>query len=168
MKRARIGRDCNIGDHCFIESGVRIGNHVTVKNGATLWEGVEIKDNAFIGPNAAFTNDLAPRSPRFAAVASRYKTKKWISKTLVDVGASIGANATILCGITIGRFAMIGAGAVVTRDVPPHALVLGVPGAIRGYVCRCGQKLRFQNDRARCRSCGENYRSVRGKIANVR
>jgi UDP-2-acetamido-3-amino-2,3-dideoxy-glucuronate N-acetyltransferase len=168
MKGAKIGRHCNIGDHCFIESGVRIGNNVTIKNGVTIWDGVEVKDNAFIGPNAAFTNDLIPRSPRFGPGAARYKTKRWIGKTVIDLAASIGANATILCGITIGRFAMIGGGAVVTRDVPPYALVFGVPGEIRGYVCKCGRKLRFGDGKARCSSCGEKYKSVRGKVANIR
>jgi acetyltransferase-like isoleucine patch superfamily enzyme len=168
MKGAKIGRHCNIGDHCFIESGVRIGNNVTIKNGVTMWEGVHVKDNTFIGPNATFTNDLIPRSPRFALVAARYRTKTWIDKTVIDFGASIGANATILCGITIGRFAMIGGGAVVTRDVPPYALVLGVPGEIRGYVCQCGRKLRFEDGKAWCSSCRKKYRSVGGKVANVR
>jgi acetyltransferase-like isoleucine patch superfamily enzyme len=169
MKGARIGRNCNIGDHAFVEGGAKIGNNVTVKNGVTIWEGVEIRDNAFIGPNAAFTNDLNPRSPRFAPVAKRYSDKKnWLEKTVVGEGASIGCNATILCGITIGKFAMIGAGAVVTRNVPPHALVLGVPGEVRGHVCECGQRLSFTDERARCVCCGHKYKSSKGKVASVR
>lgn len=167
MKGAKIGRDCNIGDHCFIESGVRIGNNVTIKNGASLWEGVEIGDHVFIGPNAAFTNDRVPRSPRFPLVVARYKRKDWIAKTVIGEGASIGANATILCGLSIGRFAMIGAGTVVTRDVPPHALVIGVPGKVCGYVCQCGQKLPGKSRTGRCAGCGTKFGNLRrSEVAN--
>jgi UDP-2-acetamido-3-amino-2,3-dideoxy-glucuronate N-acetyltransferase len=158
MKGARVGRNCNIGEHTFIEAGACVGDNVTVKNAVSIWEGVEIRDNAFIGPGAAFTNDLNPRSRRLAAVAHRYADKRsWLRTTVVDEGASIGCHATILCGITIGRFAMVGAGAVVPRDVPPHALVLGVPARISGFVCECGQRLTFEADRARCAWCGERY-----------
>jgi UDP-2-acetamido-3-amino-2,3-dideoxy-glucuronate N-acetyltransferase len=169
LKGARVGRDCNIGDHAFVEGGARIGNNVTVKNGVTIWEGVEIRDNAFIGPHAAFTNDLNPRSPRFLPVRKRYADKKnWLVKTVVGEGASIGCNATIVCGVTIGKFAMIGAGAVVTRDVPPYALVLGVPSSLRGYVCECGQRLEFSNETARCGVCGSRYQLRRGKVVKAR
>jgi UDP-2-acetamido-3-amino-2,3-dideoxy-glucuronate N-acetyltransferase len=168
LKGARIGRDCNIGDHAFVEGGAVIGNNVTVKNGVAIWEGVTIRDNVFLGPNAVLTNDLVPRSPRFAPVAARYQTKGWISPTVIDFGASIGANSTILCGVRIGRFALIGAGAVVTRDVPPHALILGVPGEVRGYVCQCGARLAFKEQTARCRDCGEQYRMIRQKVKHVR
>jgi acetyltransferase-like isoleucine patch superfamily enzyme len=165
MKGAKVGRNCNIGDHAFLESGVKVGNNVTIKNGVTLWDGVEIKDNVFIGPNAAFTNDLNPRSPRFASVRRRYSSKKnWLLKTVVGEGASIGCNATILCGINIGKFAMVGAGAVVTRNVPPHALVLGVPALVRGYVCLCGQRLNFCQSKARCAVCGETYKLIKNGI----
>lgn len=169
MKGARVGRHCNIGDHAFIESGARVGNNVTIKNGVTIWEGVEVRDNAFVGPNAAFTNDLNPRSPRFPAAQKRYADKKnWLVKTIVGEGASIGCNATILCGITIGKFAMVGAGAVVTKDVPPFALVLGVPSAVRGYVCECGQRLNFSKDKARCATCGARYKMTKGNVAKTR
>lgn len=139
MKGARIGRDCNLGDHCFIESGARVGNGVTVKNGAQVWEGVTLGDYVFVGPNATFTNDLYPRSPRMPSVAARYKTKKWVKRTAVGKGATIGANATVLCGIKIGAYAMIAAGAVVTKDVPANALVAGVPARIVGKVSKSGQ-----------------------------
>ena len=142
MKDARIGRDCNIGDHCFIESGARIGKGVTIKNGVAIWQGIEIGNYVMIGPNAVFTNDLMPRSPRFGPVAARYKTKRWLSRTRIGEGATIGANATILCGLTIGKFAMVGAGAVVTRNVPPFALVTGVPARLQGYVDKRGNKVR--------------------------
>jgi acetyltransferase-like isoleucine patch superfamily enzyme len=166
MKGARIGRHCNIGDHAFIESGARVGDNVTIKNGVTIWEGVEVCDNAFLGPNASFTNDLCPRSPRFRAATKRYADKRnWLLKTVVGEGASVGANATILCGITIGKFAMIGAGAVVTKDVPPFALVLGVPASVCGFVCECGQRLVFSENKARCPACGSRYKKAGCKVS---
>jgi UDP-2-acetamido-3-amino-2,3-dideoxy-glucuronate N-acetyltransferase len=122
---ARIGADCNICDHTFIEGGVVVGDRVTIKCGVQLWEGITLEDDVFVGPNATFTNDLFPRSrrkpPQFA-------------RTLVRHGASIGANATILPGVTIGSGAMVGAGAVVTRDVPARAIVVGNPAVVSGYV----------------------------------
>jgi acetyltransferase-like isoleucine patch superfamily enzyme len=122
---AQIGADCNICDHTFIENDVRVGDRVTVKCGVQLWDGVTIEDDVFIGPNATFTNDAFPRSQQ--------RPEKFI-QTLVKQGASIGANATILPGITIGEKAMIGAGSVVTRNVPPMAIVAGNPARIVGYV----------------------------------
>ena len=122
---ARIGADCNICDHVFIENDVVIGDRVTVKSGVQLWDGVRLGDDTFVGPNATFTNDKFPRS------------RIWDSdhpETRVGDGASIGANATILPGVTIGRNAMVGAGAVVTANVPPNAVVYGNPARIRGYV----------------------------------
>lgn len=163
LKGARVGRDCNIGDHCFVEGGARIGNSVTVKNGVAIWEGVVVRDNAFIGPFAVFTNDLAPRSPRFPGAARRYESKSWLSRTVVGQGASIGANATILCGLRIGNFAMIAAGAVVTHDVPAYALMMGVPARQAGWVCQCGTRLAADGSGvACCTICNMRYR-VRGR-----
>ncbi|HEX9046648.1 MAG TPA: WxcM-like domain-containing protein [Verrucomicrobiae bacterium] len=122
---ATVGEDCNLCDHIFIEKGVSIGNRVTVKCGVYLWEGITIEDDVFVGPCVAFTNDAFPRSRQYP---------QEFAKTVVRQGASIGANATILPGITIGRRAMIGAGAVVTRDVPAYAIVKGNPARITGYV----------------------------------
>jgi len=122
---ARIGRDCNICDHVFIENDVIVGNRVTVKCGVQLWDGVTIEDDVFIGPNATFTNDPFPRSRQRPAA---------FTPTIVRRGASIGANATLTPGITIGANAMIGSGAVVTHDVPPNAIVVGNPAYIQGYV----------------------------------
>jgi UDP-2-acetamido-3-amino-2,3-dideoxy-glucuronate N-acetyltransferase len=122
---ARIGADCNICDHTFIEGGAEIGDRVTIKCGVQLWEGVTLEDDVFVGPNATFTNDPFPRSRQQPASYAR---------TRVRHGASIGANATILPGITIGSEAMIGAGAVVTRDVPARAIVMGNPGYVTGYM----------------------------------
>jgi UDP-2-acetamido-3-amino-2,3-dideoxy-glucuronate N-acetyltransferase len=121
---ARIGEDVNICSHCFIENDVEVGNRVTIKSGVQLWDGLRIEDDVFIGPNATFTNDLFPRS--------RVRPAAFL-QTRVCKGASIGANATILPGINIGENAMVGAGAVVTKSVPPRAIVIGSPARIIGY-----------------------------------
>lgn len=146
-----IGRNCNINDHCFIETGVRLGDRVTVKCGISIWAGVTVEDEVFLGPGMTFTNDLSPRSKQYL---------REHPKTLVCQGASIGANATILAGTTIGEYAMVGAGSVVTRSVPSYGLVYGVPARLRGYVCKCGTKL---SSRFRCRACDLVYvKTTRG------
>lgn len=142
MRGAVVGPDCNIGDHAFIEGGAVIGRGVTVKNGVCLWEGVTIEDHAFLGPCAVFTNDLLPRSPRAPSAADRYAGKAWLVKTRVCEGASVGANATIRCGVTLGRYCMVGAGSVVTRDVAPFTLVSGNPARVMGRVSMEGRRLR--------------------------
>ena len=164
-KGAVIGSNCNIGDGCYIESGSRIGNNVTVKNGAMIWEGVQIDDDAFIGPGVVFTNDFRPRSPRLPLVRARYETKGWLGETHVGRGASIGANATINCGIRIGEFSMIGAGSIVTTNVPAHALVFGNPARLRGYVCACGGRLQLRKTSASCSSCGRKYRRTGRRVS---
>jgi acetyltransferase-like isoleucine patch superfamily enzyme len=147
MKGVVVGNDCNIGDHVFIESGARVGRGVTIKNNVLIWDGVEIADYVFVGPNAVFTNDLFPRSPRLPDIKWRYaKSENWLVRTIVEEGASIGANATILCGIRLGAFCMVAAGSVVTRDVPPHRLAVGNPARLRGYVDREGAVLEQQGD----------------------
>jgi acetyltransferase-like isoleucine patch superfamily enzyme len=145
---AVVGQDCNICDHTFIEGKVRLGNRVTLKCGVFLWDGVVVEDDVFIGPGAGFVNDLRPRSKNIY--------RKYTS-TLLRQGCSIGANATILAGIRIGRFAMVGAGAVVTRDVPDFALVVGNPSRFRRWVCRCGENLTCRDNYAVC-DCGRQYR----------
>ena len=134
MKDAIIGKNCNICDHSFIESNVEIGDGVTIKNGVAIWDGVSLGNHVFVGPNAVFTNDLNPR-------AEIKKGRQQFVATIVCEGATIGANATIVCGVTIGEYAFIGAGAVVTRSVPPYALVVGNPARQIGYMCRCGERL---------------------------
>lgn len=165
LKGARIGGHCNVGDHCFVEGGARVGNNVTIKNGVAIWDGVIVRDNVFIGPFAVFTNDLAPRSPRFPAAAQRYASKGWLSRTVVEEGASIGASATILCGLHIGRFAMIGAGSVVTRAVPAYALMVGIPARQVGWVCECGTRLAADSRGAlSCPACRLRYQVSRSRL----
>lgn len=147
MKGAIIGSDCNICDHSFVESSVKIGNRVKIKNGVAVWEKVTIEDDVFLGPNCVLTNDINPR-------ASIAKGSEGFLPTLIKKGATIGANATIVCGITIGEYAFIAAGAVVTKNVPDYALMVGVPAKLKGYVCQCGEKIDFSKP---C-SCGNRYR----------
>lgn len=156
MKGARVGADCNIGEHCFIEKGAVLGDRVTVKNGVAVWEGVTAEDDVFLGPNAVLTNDLRPRSRVIRGGPVR---------TLLQKGTSVGANATVLCGLTLGRYAMIGAGAVVTRDVPPHALVVGNPGRVVGHVCRCGARLKRRGSLASCADCGGRFTITGARVS---
>jgi len=135
LPRASIGKGCNICSHVFIENDVTIGNNVTVKCGVQLWDGVTLEDDVFIGPNVTFTNDLVPRSRQHPQAFLR---------TVVRRGASIGANATIVAGRVIGEYALIGAGSVVTKDIPPHSLWYGNPAQHRGYVTKSGIMLDLQ------------------------
>ena len=152
MRGAVVGCDCNIGEGVFIESGAVIGKRVTIKNHVMVWDGVQIADEAFIGPAATFTNDLRPRSPRMNAVSNRYKKREnWRLLTRVGRGASLGAAVVVLPGLTIGEFSMVGAGAIVTRDVVAHELVVGNPAKHLGWVCFCGSRL---NQDSTCLCCG--------------
>jgi UDP-2-acetamido-3-amino-2,3-dideoxy-glucuronate N-acetyltransferase len=150
MPRARIGERCNIGQNVLVSSDVTLGNNVKIQNNVSLYTGVIIEDDAFLGPSMVFTNVINPRS--HVNRKDEYKT------TLVRKGASIGANATIVCGVTLGKYCFVGAGSVVTRDVPDYALVYGSPARIRGWMCQCGERLEFQNDLAICKACGDVYR----------
>lgn len=146
MAGARIGAGCNVCDHAFVESGAVVGDRVTIKNGVQIWDQVTIEDEVFVGPNVVFTNDLNPR------VAFKKRPDQFVA-TRVRCGASIGANATIVCGVTIGEHAFVGAGCVVIRDVPAHALVVGNPARQIGWLCVCGDRLA---DDFGC-SCGRRY-----------
>lgn len=130
---AFIGKNCNIGKSVYVDMGVRIGDNVKIQNFVSIYKGVDIDDDVFVGPSVVFTNDMYPR-------AFIWEDDK-IIRTVIKKGSSIGANATIICGVTVGEYAMIGAGSVVTRDVPPYGLVFGNPAHLKGYVCRCGKKL---------------------------
>lgn len=155
---ARIGRDCNICDRCFIENDVVLGDRVTVKCGVSLYDGLVLEDGVFVGPDVTFANDPRPRSGRHLDHYPR---------TLVREGASLGAGAILLPGITVGRFAMVGAGALVTREVPDFALVYGSPAQVHGHVCRCGNTLRFENGATAC-SCGRRFtREASGEVVEA-
>ena len=157
MKGARVGARCNLGEGVFVESGVVVGDDVTVKNRVALYDGVTVADEAFLGPHAVFTNDLRPRSGPFKRPPSTF------APTRVGRGATVGANATVVCGHDIGAYAMIAAGAVVTKDVPPHALVAGVPARRIGFVCACGETL---PPSLRC-ACKRRYRRAGGGLVSV-
>lgn len=151
MKNSKIGEKCNIGQNVVISPNVVIGNNVRIQNNVSVYTGVIIEDDAFLGPSCVFTNVINPRS--FIERKEEYK------KTVVKKGASIGANATIVCGITIGEYAFIGAGAVVINDVPDHALIVGNPGKIKGYMCECGTKLKkIDKINYKCEVCDKKYK----------
>jgi UDP-2-acetamido-3-amino-2,3-dideoxy-glucuronate N-acetyltransferase len=154
MPGARIGAGCNIGQNVFIASDTIIGDNVKIQNNVSVYTGVILEDDVFIGPSMVFTNVVNPRS--HVLRRDEYQT------TLVKQGATIGANVTVVCGVTLGRYAFIGAGAVVTRDVPDYALVYGNPGRIQGWMCQCGVHLAFISDgtaeTAVCTRCGDIYK----------
>jgi UDP-2-acetamido-3-amino-2,3-dideoxy-glucuronate N-acetyltransferase len=147
QKGSQIGENCTLGQNVNISNNVKIGNSVKLQNNVSVYEGVELEDYVFCGPSMVFTNDLTPRS-KYPKGSSGYK------KTIVKYGASIGANATIICGITIGRWAMIAAGAVVTKDVRNYALMAGTPARQIGWVCECGRTL---SEELICRECSRGY-----------
>ncbi len=149
MTRCKIGEYCNIGQNVFIGSDVTVGNRVKVQNNVSLYTGVVCEDDVFIGPSAVFTNVINPRA--FIERKKEFKT------TLIKKGASIGANATIVCGTTIGKYAFIGAGALVSTNVPDYALVFGNPAKQRGWICQCGIKLEIANHYSKCPACKNEY-----------
>jgi len=159
MSRARIGQRCNIGQNVFIAADVVIGDNVKIQNNVSVYTGVVLEDDVFCGPSMVFTNVVSPRS--------HVSRRDDYRPTLVKRGATLGANATIVCGHTIGRYAFIGAGAVVTRDVPDYALVVGSPARIAGWVCSCGVKLAAgarPPESTTCASCQSRYRAEAGAL----
>ncbi len=160
---ARIGAECILGQNVNVGNNVKVGNYCKIQNNVSIYEGVELQDYVFCGPSMIFTNIRLPRS-EFPQKGSKY-----YEKTLVKKSASIGANATIVCGITIGEYALIGSGSVVTKDVPAFALVIGNPGKITGWVSKIGERLVF-NDRdiAICNKNGEKYQLINNHVKLVR
>jgi UDP-2-acetamido-3-amino-2,3-dideoxy-glucuronate N-acetyltransferase len=158
MKGAKIGKRCVFGQNVFVGPDVQIGNRCKIQNNISIYKGVTIEDEVFCGPSCVFTNVYNPRA--------FIERKDEFLPTLVKKGATIGANATIICGITIGRYALIGAGAVAKKDVPDYALVVGVPAKQIGWVCRCGIKLKSfdSSGRAKCESCGCEYKLQNNKL----
>ncbi len=159
MPKATIGEHCSLGQNVFVANNVQIGNHVKIQNNVSLYEGVILEDYVFCGPSMVFTNIKTPRS-----AFPRNQSEDYLT-TIVKRGASIGANATIVCGITIGEWAFVAAGAVVTKDVPPYALVAGVPAQRIGWACQCGVRLRFTGEHALCSSCGLRYRKQDDRVS---
>lgn len=154
LQGAKIGKNCTVGHNCLVSSKAKLSDGVKLQSNVDIWDFVTLQDNVFVGPSAVFTNDLNPRAKYPKNKFPQYG--KWLP-TLVKEGATVGANATILCGITIGKWAMVGAGAVVTKDVPDYSLVTGVPAALAGWVCECGMKLRFAESRVSCTVCKRRY-----------
>ena len=156
MPGAVIGERCNLGQNVVVMPGARLGNNVKVQNNVSIYEGVVLEDDVFCGPSCVFTNVVNPRS--------HVSRKSEYQQTLVRRGTSIGANATILCGVTLGEYSFIGAGAVVRSDVPPFALMVGVPARRVGWMCQCGVRLQPREGRAACSVCGASYREAEGLL----
>lgn len=159
MKDARIGRGCSLGQNVFVGRGVVIGDHCKIQNNVSVYEGVTLEDYVFCGPSMVFTNVVNPRS--------EIERKTEYRSTRVERGATLGANCTVMCGYTIGRYAFIGAGAVVTRDVPPFALMLGTPARRAGWMCRCGVRLPDGARELNCTACGARYREADGQLEEL-
>ena len=153
---AKIGVDCVLGQNVNISNNAIVGNHVKVQNNVSIYEGVEIEDYVFCGPSCVFTNDLTPRT--------RFPKNHMYKKTIVKHDASLGANCTIVCGITIGEYATIAAGAVVTKNVKPYALMVGIPAKRVGWMCKCGYKL---NDYYVCDNCGRKYKEKNDNLSSI-
>lgn len=156
MPGARIGKLCNLGQNVVVMPGTVLGNNVKIQNNVSIYEGVILEDDVFCGPSCVFTNVSNPRSHK--------SRRSQFQKTLVKRGASIGANATIVCGVTLGRYSFIGAGAVVTADVSAYALMVGVPARRVGWMCECGERLHGPDESLACETCGKAYVLVDGEV----
>jgi UDP-2-acetamido-3-amino-2,3-dideoxy-glucuronate N-acetyltransferase len=166
MSGAEIGPACSLGQNVFVASGVKLGRNVKIQNNVSLYAGVECEDDVFLGPSMVFTNVINPRS--------HVNRRGEYARTLLKQGATVGANATIVCGVTLGRFAFVGAGSVVTHDVPDYGLVYGVPARLRGHACACGVPLAARTaptsgpEALECQECGARYnKDERGQLAPV-
>lgn len=157
-KGCRIGERCSLGQNVYVASGVTIGSNVKIQNNVSIYEGVELEDDVFCGPSMVFTNVITPRS-----AFPRNSSQHYI-RTVVRRGATIGANATIVCGNTIGEFGFVGAGSVVTHSVPNYAVVVGNPARVIGYACECGARLALETSGAHCIGCAKAYRRVEGRL----
>jgi len=160
---AKIGKNCKLGQNVYVGPNVVIGNNVKLQNNVSLYEGAVLEDDVFCGPSSVFTNIFNPRSafPRNSA--------EFFRKTHVKKGASIGANATIVCGVTLGRHAFVGAGSVVTKDVKDHALVYGNPARQMGWMCECGEKIEFDDKgRAKCKTCSKEYKKAHDAAERIK
>ncbi len=156
MSNSKIGKNCNIGQNVVISPDVILGDGVKIQNNVSVYTGVICEDDVFLGPSCVFTNVINPRS--FISRKDEYR------KTIIKKGASIGANATIVCGHNIGKYAFIGAGSVVTHDVPDYALMVGNPARLRYYVCDCSEKMNFVDDKFTCQKCGKSYIITNGEV----
>ncbi|MEG1705528.1 MAG: acyltransferase [Clostridia bacterium] len=156
MANSKIGKNCNLGQNVVISSNCIIGNNVKIQNNVSVYSGVICEDNVFLGPSCVFTNVINPRS--FISRKDEYKT------TIIKKGASIGANVTIVCGHNIGKFAFVGAGSVVTKDVEDYSLVYGNPAKFKYYICECTEKMIFKNNQFECKQCGKKYILKDGKV----
>lgn len=159
MSKSKIGMNCNIGQNVVISPDVIIGDNVKIQNNVSVYTGVICEDDVFLGPSCVFTNVINPRS--------HVNRKNEYKISVVKKGASIGANATIVCGNTIGQYALIGAGAVVTKDVPDYALIVGNPGYLKGWVCKCGEKITFEGSLSTCAVCNEKYMIEHNVVRNI-
>ena len=159
MPGAVIGNHCSLGQNVVVMGGTKIGNNVKIQNNVSIYEGVEIEDDVFCGPSMVFTNVVNPRS--------HVSRKHEYQRTLVRRGSSIGANATIVCGVTLGEYCFVGAGAVVTKDVPAHALMVGVPASIAGWMCECGVKLQEGLLDLTCPADGKRYSRRGDKVTRM-
>ena len=161
MKGARIGKGCKLGQNVYIGPNVVIGNNVKIQNNVSVYSGVILEDDVFCGPSMVFTNIVNPRS------AYPRNSDKFYRETLVKKGASIGANTTIICGNSLGRHSFVGAGSVVTKDLPDYALVYGNPARVYGWMCECGQKLEFKSDASICKTCNRKYKKTKDRVRRI-
>jgi UDP-2-acetamido-3-amino-2,3-dideoxy-glucuronate N-acetyltransferase len=165
LSGAEIGDNCTVGHNCFIGKKAKLGKGVKLESNVDVWDLVELEDYVFVGPSVVFTND---RNPRAKYPKSEYPQFGSWQKTLVKEGTTIGANATIICGIEIGRWALVGAGAVVRENIPDYAIVVGNPCKLIGWICECGNKLFFENVEVQCAVCKRKYKKENEKVWEIK